>query len=288
VTTDASLDGLLADLDAEFRALRSVVGRLGDTDPTWDLPTPADGWAVRDQISHLAYFDEAGRLAVVDPEGFAVEVERLVGSDGDPMDVHLTRGRSIGGDELLAWWDGAHAGMMAAFAHVEPSARVPWFGPAMGARSFVTARVMETWAHGQDVLDALGLDRQPTDRLRHIAHLGVRARTYSYMVRGLEVPHGRIDVVLAAPSDPEGIPWEWRIGESADTPGSGDPTPSSDDGADDLITGSALDFCLVTTQRRHLADTDLVVRGPLAAGWMAIAQAFAGPAGTGRTPLADS
>ena len=235
----------------------------------WDLPTPADGWAVRDQISHLAYFDDGGRMAMVDPDAFARSVEEVLAATGDPMDVHLVRGRAVGGDELLSWWDGAHRAMVDAFAVADPAARVPWYGPPMGTLSFISARLMETWAHGQDICDALGVDRVPTGRLQHIAHLGVRARPFSYVVRGRDVPPGRIDVVVVAP---DGSEWKWSIGE----PTSGEPVAT--------VSGTALDFCLVVTQRRNVVDTDLEVDGALAEDWISVAQAFAGPAGPGRPP----
>ena len=199
-----TLAELLVDLDAEYADLRAVVGDLADDAPEWDRPTPAAGWAVRDQISHLAYFDDAGRLAMVDPEAFARSVDEVLASTGDPMEVHLSRGRAMGGDDLLAWWGTAHVEMVAAFAAADPSARVPWFGPPMGVLSFISARLMETWAHGQDVCDSLGVERVPTARLRHVAHLGVRARPFSYVVRGRPVPDDRIDVVLTGP---EGDEW---------------------------------------------------------------------------------
>jgi uncharacterized protein (TIGR03084 family) len=265
----ATLPELLVDLDAEYTALRAIVSTLGDTAPEWDLATPAEGWAVRDQISHLAFFDEAGRTAVADPDAFAVMVDEVMRATGDPMDIHLVRGRAMGGDELLAWWEGAHRAMVEVFGTVDPSARVPWFGPSMGALSFVSARLMETWAHGQDVCDALGAEREATARLRHVAHLGVRARPFSYAVRGREVPAGRIDVVLTGP---DGDEWRWEIGERVD----GESVAT--------VTGPALDFCLVVTQRRNRGDTAVVVDGPLAEDWMSIAQAFAGPPGPGRPP----
>jgi uncharacterized protein (TIGR03084 family) len=139
----------------------------------------------------------------------------------------------------------------------------------MGTLSFISARLMETWAHGQDLADALDGTLVPTDRLRHIAHLGVRSRPFSYSVRGLDVPAGRIDVEVTGPS---GAPWTWTVGEAV---------PAALGGR---ITGPALDFCLVVTQRVNIADTDLMVEGALAADWMAVAQAFAGPPGPGRPP----
>lgn len=268
-----TLADLLVDLDAEYDELRAVVGGLADDAPEWDLPTPAEGWAVRDQISHLAYFDDAGRLAMVDPEAFARSVGEVLASTGDPMEVHLARGRSMGGTELLEWWGTAHREMVAAFAVADPSVRVPWFGPPMGVLSFISARLMETWAHGQDVMDALGVDRVPTARLAHIAHLGVRARPFSYVVRGRDVPPGRIDVAVTGP---DGDEWSWVIGEDAQ----GSEVDAVSHGSS--VVGSALDFCLVVTQRRNLTDSDLVVTGELAEDWMSIAQAFAGPPGPGR------
>jgi uncharacterized protein (TIGR03084 family) len=274
----ATLSDLLIDLDAEFDALEAVVRELDDNAPEWDLPTPADGWAVRDQISHLAFFDDAGRLAMVDPVAFAAMVDRFVAETGDPMEAHLTRGRSMGGDELMDWWGTAHRAMVEAFMKADPSERVPWFGPPMGVLSFISSRLMETWAHGQDVCDALGVDRRPTDRLRHIAHIGVRARPFSYLVRGRDLPEGRIRVVLTGP---DGDEWRWEIGNDGNGAGDGVGASHQTEPVAE-VRGSAVDFCLVVTQRRNLGDTGLVMTGAPAQEWMSIAQAFAGPPGPGR------
>ena len=267
------LHELLDDLEAEYRDVHRMVAQLGAGAPEWDRMTPSEGWMVRDQISHLAFFDDAARLAATEPEQFARMVEAFVAQTGDPMGEHLARGRSMDGAEILGWWERAHAGMAEALAGADPKARVPWFGPPMGVMSFVSARLMETWAHGQDVADALGIERVATDRLRHIAHLGVRARPFSYLVRSRDVPVGRIDVVLTAPSGEE---WRWEIGEE----GAGAPAGVHASS----VRGSALEFCLVVTQRRNVADTALVVEGDTATDWLSIAQAFAGPPGQGRAP----
>jgi uncharacterized protein (TIGR03084 family) len=264
-----TLPDLLADLEDEVADLRRLVAQLSPDAPEWDWATPAEGWAVRDQISHLAFFDEAGRTAMVEPEIFVKAAELAMAREGDPMEEHLAIGRAMDGGELLAWWDAAHRGMMEAFADADPTVRVPWYGPPMGVLSFISARLMETWAHGQDVADTLGHVREPSHRLRHVAHLGVRARPFSYLVRGREAPPGRIDVVLAAPS---GEPWQWQIGEAVDGE------------APSVVQGAALDFCLVVTQRRNVADTALEARGALAVDWISVAQAFAGPPGPGRPP----
>jgi uncharacterized protein (TIGR03084 family) len=163
---------------------------------------------------------------------------------------------------LLAWFQAARKSLLDGYAAADPARRLPWYGPDMGVASSVTARLMETWAHGQDIADALGVTREPTARLRHVAHIGIRALPYSFTVRGLPVPADLIRVELGAPDTSR---WTW--GPAAAT---------------NRITGSALDFCLVVTQRRHRDDTDLVVTGETARSWIAIAQAFAGPAGPGR------
>jgi uncharacterized protein (TIGR03084 family) len=262
-----SLPSLLGDLGLEFAHLRQLVGSLAPDAPAWDLATPAEGWAVRDQISHLAFFDEAALMAVSQPGVFTARANDLMARPGDPMEEHLARGRSMDGEELIGWWDRAHHAMAAALVDVDPSVKLPWYGPPMGVLSFVSARLMETWAHGQDVADALSQVRAPTDRLRHVAHLGVRTRGFSYRMHGRQPPPGRIEVVLASPS---GQLWTWDIGEKiADEPSG-------------FVVGEALDFCLVVTRRRSIANSGLVVTGQNAADWMSIAQAFAGPPGPER------
>jgi uncharacterized protein (TIGR03084 family) len=165
-----------------------------------------------------------------------------------------------------AAWRRERAAFLATYRALDPKARVEWYGPPMSPLSKVTARIMETWAHGQDVADALGATRVPTDRLRHIAHIGVGARRFSYTINGLDVDDTPLFVELTAPS---GAVWTW-----------GDPAAA----AHDSVRGPALDFCLVVVRRRHLADTALEVVGPAAEAWVPIAQAYAGPGGPGREP----
>lgn len=258
---------LLVDLEAEHAALDDLVAPLEDT--AWDLPTPAEGWAVRDQVSHLAFFDDTATTAMVDPEHFTPMADAALAAalaGEDPMAEHLARGRAMTGTALLAWWRQARTAMVEAAAALPSGVRVPWFGPPMSPLSFVSARLMETWAHGQDVADALGAVRAPTDRLLHVAHIGVRARPFSYAVRDMTLPAEDVRVELVAPS---GAEWAW-----------------GDEHAPSSVRGPAVDFCLAVTQRRHLADTQLVVEGAAAREWMAIAQAFAGPPGPGRAPMA--
>lgn len=256
------LAALLADLADEVAALRDVVAPLGAD--LLGADTPAEGWDVADTLAHLAAFDDHAARAVRDPDGFRAELARLLEAGGDPIAEATERGRAMGPAGCRDWWLESSAGFAAAAAGLEPSTRVPWYGPDMGAMSFVTARLMETWAHGQDVRDALGLVPLATARLRHVADIGIRARPFSYVVRGLPVPEAPVRVELTGPS---GERWTWGGGAGAA-----------------LVSGPALDFCLLVTQRRHRDDLALDVQGPAAEEWLGIAQAFAGPPGPGRPP----
>ena len=256
------MDALCDDLAAEHADLDRIVGdgdRLG-------APTPAAGWSVGDQISHLWFFDQRALMALTDPDAFAEDAKTLVASmtATGGTDLSVEQGRAIDGADLVANWRRDREALIAQARTVDPKTRVPWYGPAMSARSFVTARLMETWAHGQDVVDALGAERAPTARLRHVAHIGVGARRFSYAANGREMPPAEIRVELLAPS---GETWTWGPEEATDT-----------------VRGPALDFCLLVTQRRHRDDVALAVEGPAADEWLDIAQAFAGPPGDGRRP----
>jgi uncharacterized protein (TIGR03084 family) len=249
-----------ADLAAEQASLDAVVADLAEDQ--WRLPTPSPGWTVADQIGHLTYFDGNAALAVTDPEAFQASVRALVDAPdgGDELTLH----RHLAPAELLAAWRANRERLAAVAATLQDGDRIAWYGPSMGAKSFLTARLMECWAHGQDVVDAVGARRASTDRLRHIAQLGFLTRGWSYLNRGQEPPPAPVRVELVGPS---GDPWTFGPEE-----------------AEDRVAGPAVDFCLVVTQRRHLDDTALRVTGEAARDWMAKAQAFAGGATDGPAP----
>ncbi len=259
----SAADAVRADLADEHASLDALVAPLDATG--WARPTPAAGWSVADEVGHLAYFDRAATLALVDPGAFGASVGALVEGAlaGGLDDYTLGPARAMAPGELLAEWRDARAGLLAAAQSHDPASRVPWYGPHMSLASFLGARVMETWAHGADVADALGVEVPATDRLSHVARLGVATRAWSYAVRGDAVPDGRVRVSLTAPS---GATWEF-----------------GDADADDAVTGPALDFCLVVTQRRHLDDTDLAC-GDLGRDWLLRAQCFAGGPSLGPSP----
>lgn len=254
------MDQICDDLAAELSALDALVADLDEA--VWDRPTAAPGWSIRDQISHLWFFDQRAVLAMTDADAFAADMRELIAAGG--TDASVLPGRAITGAEMVERWRADRARLVDVGRAIDPSARVPWYGPAMGARSFITARLMEAWAHGQDVADALGVEREATERLRHIGHIGVRARPFSYAVRNMAMPDADIHVVLTTPS--------------GDTVSWGAP------GSADRVSGPLLDFCLVVTQRRHVVDTALEVHGDAAVEWISIAQAFAGAPGPGREP----
>ncbi len=246
------------DLVAEQDDLDAVVARLEPGQ--WELATPSPGWSVRDQIGHLAYFDRAAATAIVDVERFRTMRDELVGQLADPQGadaITLSRPRAMTAPDLLEYWRSGRRELADAAATLGDDTRIEWYGPSMGSKSFLTARLMEAWAHGQDIADAVGVERAPTDRLRHIAQLGYITRAWTYINRGLDVPDGDVRVELTAPS---GAIWTWGPEE-----------------ATSHVTGSALDFCLVTSQRRSVVDTALVVEGHAARDWLEKAQLFAGP-----------
>lgn len=222
---NAALDEVLADLD-------------------WSTATPAEGWTVRDTVTHLHLADRCG-LASVAGADLTATAAALLAQDyrGNDLAADWRSDRALLAERLLA--RPADAGKLA------------WFGPPMSPASFLTARLMETWAHGVDIRDAAAAPTALTPRLRHIADLGVRTRGWSFTVRGLRAPASKVAVVL----DADGETWAW---EPAAT--------------EQRVTGTALDFCLLVVQRRPLTSLSLTAIGPAAERWLEIAQAFAGAA----------
>ena len=254
------LTQVLADLAAEGDRLDAVVAGLDDDG--WHTPTPADGWDVADQVAHLAWtdgvalraatdkaaWDEVVLEAIADPEGFVDAQAHALAAEPD----------------LLARWRSARSDLHAALATYPSGEKMPWFGPPMSATSMATARLMETWAHSLDVHEALGAPVEDTDRIRHIAHLGVRTRNFAHQLHGLDAPTEEFRIDLVSPS---GEVWAWGPDDATQT-----------------LTGSAGDFCRLVTQRVNRADTDLVATGADVDRWLDVAQAFAGQPGEGRAP----
>jgi uncharacterized protein (TIGR03084 family) len=257
---------IIVDLDAETDALRQAVEDLGEEG--WTRGTPAEGWTVATQVAHLLWTDEVAVLAAssrrseADKAAWDQVVLEAIGNPSGFVDAGAMAIAQRPRDEVLARWRTAGQALREALLGYPAGEKMPWFGPPMSPASMATARFMETWAHAQDVYDAAGHRPRPTDRIRHVAHLGVRTRDFAYSVHGEEPPADEFLVQLVAPS---GETWSWGPADAAQT-----------------VTGSAYDFCLLVTQRAHRDATDLVTTGADAEHWLSIAQAFAGPPGGGR------
>jgi uncharacterized protein (TIGR03084 family) len=257
-----TMDVICSDLKDEYDELDSMVSGLSHE--TWDLSTPFFGWTIRDQIGHLSYFDQAACLSATDADGFRRHVESLIHDFVSYEDLHQRINQEImtsSVSDILGQWRSRRSDLLEAFKRLEPSHRVPWYGPSMSARSSATARLMETWSHGQDIRDALGIETRPSHRLKHVAHLGYATLTWSFENHGMDAPDVPVRLELQGPS---GQFWTW-----------------GEEGAPNSVSGSVLDFCFVVTQRRHVDDTGLMVRGEVAQKWMETAQAFAGPSEKG-------
>ncbi|MFI7242691.1 TIGR03084 family metal-binding protein [Streptomyces qinglanensis] len=261
------LGEVLADLRAESAEADRLVADLPAE--RWTAATPAAGWTVAHQIAHLAWTDEQALLSATDPAAFRRRVEEMAARPDAAatfIDDTAAEGARRPPAELLARWRTGRTALAEALAAVPatqpPGTRLPWFGTSMSAASMATARLMETWAHGTDVADALGAAREPTARLRHIVRIGVRARDFGYAAHGLRPPAEPFRVEVTGPG---GQVWAHGPEDAAQR-----------------VTGSALEFCLLATQRVHRDDTALRAEGTEAERWLGIAQAFAGPPGTGR------
>ena len=256
--SDKKMKTICKDLADEQASLDILVKDLNEAG--WQTVAPFYGWSIKDEISHLAYFDRAAFLAVTDAEAFNKYVEAMIKgftNFDDMYDKINSKGRSMHNKDLLAWWRKERAQLIKSFMSIDPTTRLPWYGPPMSAKSSATARLMETWAHGQDIADALNVHRPPTDRLKHIAHIGVSTFSWSFKNRGIKVPDKKVRVEISSPSNEL---WTW-----------------GDKSMQNVISGTAEDFCLVVTRRRKVHDTRLVCKGNIAEKWMSIAQAFAGP-----------
>lgn len=256
----ADIGAILSDLSAEGWSADELVAARPAGD--WARSTPAPGWTVAHQIAHLAWTDQKSLTALRTPQRFPAEIERAAAAPTRFVDLGAEQGATTPPAELLATWRRGREDLVDALAALPQGVKIPWYGPPMSAASMATARIMETWAHGQDVADALGIDREPTGRLRHVAWLGVRTRNFAYAVHSLAPPQEEFRVELVGPGGED-----WTFGPVD---------------ARQRLTGTALDFCLVVTQRRHSRDTDLRAEGADVERWLDIAQAFAGPPGRGR------
>lgn len=239
----------------ESEALHALLAPLVDAD--FKRVTRFKGWTINDVLTHLHFWNRAVDIALTDEPAFVALAGDLISALAtEPLRAYENRAIALEGRALLAAWRDQYRVVAERFASVDPKARVKWVGPDMSARSSVTARLMETWAHGQEVYDSLGVARIDGDRIRNIAVLGLNTFGWTFKVHGLPVPAVVPHVRLVAPSGEV-----WALNDARD---------------DERIEGSATEFCQVVTQVRNIADTRLRLTGDVARQWMAIAQCFAG------------
>ncbi|MFO8113267.1 MAG: TIGR03084 family metal-binding protein [Desulfosalsimonadaceae bacterium] len=256
------METICNDLQAEHEELDSVLQGLSADQ--WEMKTPFLNWRIKDEIRHLAFFDDRAALTATDPEAFDLHLGEVL-NDFEAFERNLEEaGLNMSPKELMQWWRQNRIIMLDVLARCSRKKRLPWYGPSMSSLSLATSRLMETWAHGQDIFDTLRIRRTPKDRLRHIAHLGVRTFDWTYSNRCLQVPEEPVRVEVTGPS---GDIWAW-----------------GPEGAENRICGPAEDFCLVVVQCRHVDDTSLEITGRIARDWMEKAQCFAGPPRNGPRP----
>ncbi|MFI0815296.1 maleylpyruvate isomerase family mycothiol-dependent enzyme [Streptomyces sp. NPDC021098] len=217
----------LADLAEEQREFGALVRSLDDA--AWRRDSAADGWTVADQVSHLADTEEVARDTLAGgPRAFATAVPAYPTAE-DFTAAGCRRGDGLSPGELTVWWDRAGTKTRLLMAERAPGDRVAW-GFGMTTEVFATARIMETWAHGLDIRDALGLAAPETPRLRHIAALGHATLRYA-LARARVRPPGDRTLRLEL------------------TAGDGTAYAFGPDGATDVLRGPLLEWCRVATRR---------------------------------------
>lgn len=246
----------------DFREESDALYQLleGITADDFQQKTQFKNWTLTDVLGHLHMWNWAANVSLNDSDAFETFMTSLIEdlATGSLRDFEKKWLKGLNGKELLEEWHQFYLKMSKHFEMADPKKRVKWAGPDMSVRSSITARLMETWAHGQEIYDFFGVVRENRDRIKNIALLGINTFGWTFINRGLEVPKNKPYVKLTAPS---GEIWEWN-----------DPVE------DNKVEGNATEFCQVVTQVRNIGDTSLNISGETANQWMSIAQCFAGPA----------
>jgi len=257
-----AFENVLPDLTAEGDSLDAIVAGLAPE--AWARPTPAPGWTIAHQIAHLTAVFRMATLAAAKPDDFTALVARI-GDDFDgAVRQALAEHLALAPADLLERWRDSRRVAGEALAAVPPGTTVPWLVSPLPPAILACAGMMELFAHGQDIADALGVRREPTARLEHLVAFAARTRDFGYQARGMTPPEEPFRFEITAP---DGTLWTAGPAE-----------------ATQRVLGPALDFCLLVTRRRHRADLAVRAEGKLADEWLGIAQAYRGPAGEGRRP----
>ncbi|MER7898984.1 TIGR03084 family metal-binding protein [Streptomyces sp. NPDC096046] len=252
------LKDLAADIDDVVRLVEPL------DDEAWSTPTPAPGWTIADQIAHLTFIFTLARNAAAAPERFKAMTAAAARDFNGAVNAALAQFNAFPPGELLARFRAEGEASVEALSSVPEDQVVPWLVRPLPPAVLACAGIMEVFAHGQDIADALAVRREPTDRIRHLAQFAFLTRDFGYEARGLTPPAEAFRFELTAPSGEV-----WTIGP---------------DDAAQTVRGPAGDFCLLVTRRRHRDDLALTATGQDAEAWLDIAQAYRGPAGEGRKP----
>jgi|TARA_B100000029_G_scaffold295172_1_gene288485 uncharacterized protein (TIGR03084 family) len=227
---------------------------------SFKLKTQFKSWTINDVLYHLHVWNIAALLSLKNENEFKEFMQNFmeaVKSGNSAREYEKILSDNTEGLDLLNLWKETYEKISNEFAKSDPKKRVKWAGPDMSVRSSITARHMETWAHGQEIFDQLGFERIDTDRIKNIVVIGVNTFGWTYINRNLSIPKKMPKLSLLSPSNEL---WEWN-----------------EDNEEDMISGSATEFSQVVTQVRNINDTSLKVSGKIANEWMSIAQCFAGP-----------
>ncbi len=255
-TTAAKMFQQVIDFIDESEALYTLLDDIKVEQ--FSRPTQFKQWTINDILGHLHMWNWAAELSLHDEPALLEFMHKVFASVGnnDLRSFEKEWRNELSGHALLDTWHEFLPGMMKRFGSTDPKKRVKWAGPDMSVLSSITARLMETWTHGQAIYDLPGIEREDKDRIKNIATLGINTFSWTFKNRGLPVPQEHPYVKLHSPS---GQVWEWNpVNER------------------EFIEGTATGFCQIVTQTRNVADTDLTVTGDVATHWMSIAQCFAG------------
>lgn len=239
---------ILSDLVAEQQFLDQSLQRIPIKN--WDRLTPAGKWTVRDTISHLADFAEMAADAL--QKGDRIKEWRTAGDLDALRQRAVVKGRQMRPQDVIEWWRGGRAKVIEPLSHMSEDDRVEWIEGSMSARTFATFRLMETWAHGLDIYQALDFEVEDTPRIRHVCWLGWKTLPYAFKAAGLDYAPIRIEVIGPGYA-------KWVYGP---------------DDTEDLIKGSASEWARVAVRRLPAKKTRLKVTGETASKAIEVAQAY--------------
>ncbi|MBT8202874.1 MAG: maleylpyruvate isomerase family mycothiol-dependent enzyme [Acidimicrobiia bacterium] len=242
---------ILADLVAEQQGLDQFLQSIDYR--KWPTATPAAGWTIQDQVSHLASTEELAFQAIDEGAGAVAAVLAEHKTVDSFTEAGVARGREMRPGQVIEWWRHARADVVDALSRMTGKERLGWFAGDMSSKSFATVRLMETWAHGLDIHAAVDSEPVDTTRLRHVAWLGWATLPFAFQNAG-EGYDGPIRVELRAPEYQK-----WVFGP---------------EDSENVVRGEAGDWCRVVVRRADAADTGLVATGDVAARALELAKAY--------------